>query len=313
MTYSIVARDSQSGCLGVAVQSHFFGVGRLVTWAEAGVGAIATQAFAEVAYGPRGLALLRDGASATQALAELLAADPLPAVRQVAIVDADGQTAAHTGAGCVPAAGHAAIPGVSAQANMMERATVWDVMVDAYQTVRGSFAERMLGALDAAEREGGDIRGQQSAALLIVGPQRSASPWEEMRVDVRVDDHSQPLAELRRLVAYHDAYARLAQALFVPGAVIGDYDLGEPELDRALADLEDAQRVLGANPEPTFWRGALLARAGRTHEARAAFAQAAAQRPALAEFARRLPAAGILDADSVAGGSASLAAERAPE
>ncbi len=301
MTYSLVARDPATGALGVAVQSHFFAVGRLVTWAEAGVGAVATQSFVDPGYGPLALGLLREGASASDALAALVARDAQPELRQVAVVDASGRTAAHTGTGCVAEAGARAGDGVSAQANMMERATVPGAMVAAYERADGPFADRLLAALDAAEAEGGDIRGRQSAAILVVAAERTERPWEGVEHDLRVDDHAEPLAELRRLMAYDRAYGLLGAALFQPGRVTGEYALDDAGLEAALADLDAAQRTLGANVEPTFWRGVLLGRAGRVAEARAAFEQAARGRPQLLAFARRLPAAGLVGEEVVAG------------
>jgi uncharacterized Ntn-hydrolase superfamily protein len=301
VTYSVVARDPATGSLGVAVQSHFFSVGSLVTWAETGVGAVATQSFADPGYGPLALDLLREGATAREALDRLVSADAVPEVRQVAVVDGRGETAAHTGSGCVAEAGHRAASGVSVQANMMERATVCDAMIEAYEGAGGPFVGRLMAALDAAEAEGGDIRGRQSAAILVVGPQRSERPWEGVQLNLRVDDHPEPLAELRRLVEYHGAYAALGVALFQPGRVIGEYALDDAGLEAALADLDGAQHVLGDNPEPTFWRGVLLGKAGRAEEARAAFRRAAQARPQLIEFAARLPAAGLADAAVVQG------------
>lgn len=301
MTYSLVARDPDAGSLGVAVQSHFFSVGSLVTWAEAGVGAVATQSFADPGYGPLALDLLRDGVPAADALAQLVAADAVRESRQVGVVDSTGAAAAHTGSGCVAEAGHRAIAGVSAQANMMERPTVVDAMIDAYQATSGPLADRLLAALDAAEAEGGDIRGRQSAAILVVGPDRSERPWEGVQVDLRVDDHPEPLAELRRLAGLQKAYALLGAALFQAGGVIGEFDLDVGALDAALADLDDAQVRLGDNPEATFWRGVLLARAGRPADAEAAFRAAAVGRPQLLEFAGRLPAAGLAPREAVDG------------
>lgn len=295
MTYSIVARDQETGALGVAVQSHFFGVGRLVTWAEPGVGAAATQSFVEVAYGPRGLELMRSGQSAPQALESLVARDTDAAIRQVAMVDAEGRVGSYTGQRCVPAAGSRRSGQACALGNMLAGPSCWEAMIDAFERASGELGERLLAALDAAEAEGGDIRGQQSAALLVVSGKRSESPWEEVLVDVRVDDHERPLDELRRLSAYDRAYRMLGGALFTTGVLTGTVQ--GAQIEEALRDLTAAQQVLGTNPEPTVWRGVLLARADRKKEAREDFEWAVRQRPQLAEFLRRLPAAGLLADD----------------
>lgn len=296
MTYSLVARDTETGALGVAVQSHFFAVGALVPWAEAGVGAVATQSFTEVAYGPGALELLRTGVSASDALHRLLAQDPLPDARQVGIVDAQGRAASHTGSSCIAAAGHHREEGLSTQANMMRQGTVCAAMAAEYRRAGPAFSDRLLAALHAAEAEGGDIRGRQSAAMLIVAGQPTARSWDGVLLDVRVDDDPDPLAELARLVARHNAYERLGQALFRAGAVIGEYRLSEAELDRTLAELERAQEALPDNPEPDFWRAVVLARGGRLVQAREALEEAARVNPDLREFIRRLPDAGLLSA-----------------
>ena len=296
MTYSLVARDEETGALGVIVQSHFFGVGSLVTWAEAGVGAVATQSFASPAYGPLGLRLLREGASAPDALAQLVEEDELRDVRQVGVVDSGGATAAHTGAQCVPDAGQRTERGVAAQANMMARPTVWDAMIDGYEAAGGPFVDRMLAAVDAAEREGGDLRGRQSAALLVVGAERSDRPWEQVIVDLRVDDHPEPIAELRRLVNQQRAFTLIGEALFTPGAVIGEFTLDERQVEHVAQDLSRAQEILGENPEPTVWRGVVLARAGRHEDARRAFELAAERNPQLREFVKRLARARFVPA-----------------
>ncbi|HWQ29053.1 MAG TPA: DUF1028 domain-containing protein, partial [Dehalococcoidia bacterium] len=199
-TYSIVARDPATGALGVAVQSHYFSVGSIVSWAEAGVGAVATQSIANVDYGPRGLALMREGLSASQALSALLENDPGRDVRQVAMVDARGGVAAHTGTRCIPAAGHLSGDGFSVQANLMANDSVWPAMRDAFERSDGELADRLLAALEAAQNAGGDIRGQQSAALLVVSGERSHEPWRGRLFDLRVEDHPEPVAELKRLV-----------------------------------------------------------------------------------------------------------------
>ncbi len=200
MTYSIVARDPETGNLGVAVQSHWFSVGTVVTWAESGVGAIATQAFAEPAYGPRGLALMRLGVDPATALAALTGADPDRSRRQVALVDTGGRVAVHTGYQCIEAAGHVTAEGVSCQANMMRGPSVWPAMLEAYHESRGDLADRLMAALDAAEAAGGDLRGRQSAAMLVVNATSSGQPWRDRIVDLRVDDAADPLSELRRLL-----------------------------------------------------------------------------------------------------------------
>jgi uncharacterized Ntn-hydrolase superfamily protein len=208
-TYSIVARDPQTGELGVAVQSHWFSVGPLVPWAMPGVGAVATQANVRVAYGPEALQLLAGGASAEQALSELLSKDSGAHGRQVAIVDARGGVAAHTGAACMAFAGHVSGDQVSCQANIMASDVVWGRMHQAFSEAPGSLAERLLAALDAGEAAGGDIRGRQSAAITVVPA--AGAPWETT-VSLRVEDHAEPLIELRRLMRLHDAYVLAGRA-----------------------------------------------------------------------------------------------------
>jgi uncharacterized Ntn-hydrolase superfamily protein len=299
MTYSIVARDRETGALGIGVQSHYFGAGRVVPWAEAGVGAVATQSVVEVSYGPKGLDLMRAGATASDALAQLVAADPLAVVRQVAMVDAAGATATHTGAGCVAQAGDRATDQVTAQANMMERATVWDAMISAYQGAVGQdLAGRILAALEAAEAEGGDVRGKQSAAILVVSGERSDTPWDERLVDLRVDDSDAPLPELRRLVELNRAFARMSGVLFSGLPFAPEIDPSAPELEHALAELTAVQAAVGDNREPTIWAAVLLAKAGRADEARKQLAFATETNARWTTFLAALPAAGVLPPDS---------------
>ena len=214
MTYSIVARDAETGELGVAVQTRAFSVGRTVPWAQPGVGAIATQAFSERSYGPLGLKLLQAGRTPERALLALVAADEHGEVRQVGIVDAEGRVAAHTGESCIPECGHSVGDGFAVQANMMRSAEVWPAMAEAYTSAGGAdgdltLARRLLAALDAAEAAGGDFRGRQSAALLVVAGERSTAPWDGRVSDLRVEDHPEPLGELRRLLDLEEAYRRL--------------------------------------------------------------------------------------------------------
>jgi uncharacterized Ntn-hydrolase superfamily protein len=208
-TYSIVARDALTGELGVAVQSHWFGVGGVVAWARPGVGAVATQSVAEVAHGPNALDHLREGLDAQSALAAVLRDDGLARYRQLGVVDAEGGVAAHTGEGCIAHAAHDAGEAFTCQANMMATATVPGAMAEAYRAHDGDLADRMLAALDAAQDAGGDVRGSQSAALLLVPAAGEA--WRT-RFDVRVEDHDSPLAELRRLLRLARAYEMAGQA-----------------------------------------------------------------------------------------------------
>jgi uncharacterized Ntn-hydrolase superfamily protein len=223
MTYSIVARDSDTGELGVAVQSHWFSVGPIVPWARPGVGVVATQASAEVAYGPRALDLLERGMSARGALKRLLAEDPLAPSRQVAIVDAHGEVAAHTGDACMAFAGDVQGEGVSCQANIMANAEVWPAMLEAYTGAAGSLSARLLAALDAAEATGGDLRGRQSAAILVVPA--AGDPWATVMA-LRVEDHPDPLGELGRLARLDEAYRFAGE---------GDERLAEGRHDEASA------------------------------------------------------------------------------
>ncbi|MGO9960460.1 MAG: DUF1028 domain-containing protein [Solirubrobacteraceae bacterium] len=271
-TYSIVARDIASGELGVAVQSHWFSVGPLVPWARPGVGAVATQANVEVAYGPLTLDLLAAGAGADQALAQLLAQDSGAHGRQVAIVDAHGAVAAHTGEACMPYAGHVIGEHASSQANIMASPTVWTHMLDAFAAASGSLTDRLLDALDAGEAAGGDIRGRQSAAVLVVPAQ--GRPWETT-VSLRVEDHPQPLAELRRLVRLHDAYVLAGQ---------GDALVNEERFAEAAVLYEQAANMAPGNHELRFWSDLGAAQIGKLDEGLAQVREAIAQQPGWAEL-----------------------------
>jgi uncharacterized Ntn-hydrolase superfamily protein len=279
-TYSIVARDAKTGELGVAVQSHWFSVGSMVSWAEAGVGAVATQSFVDPSYGPLGLELMRAGKSAPEALAALLAADAQKDVRQVGMVDAKGRAATFTGRLDIPAAGGQQGDGYVVQANLMEKPTVWPAMARAYESATGDLAARLLAALDAAEAEGGDIRGRQSAALLVVKAQSTGRPWADKTFDLRVEDHPDPLGELRRLVDVQRAYNHM-------GA--GDECVALKDWACAEREYGTAEKMQPGNAEMAFWHAVALASNGRLEAARPLFRKAFAADPRWRELARRLP------------------------
>ena len=257
-TFSIVARDAVTGELGVAVQSHWFSVGSVVPWAEAGVGAVATQSFVDPSYGREGLALMRAGTSAPDALKALIAKDAGRDVRQVAMIDAQGRVDAWTGAKDIPAAGHIVGPSYSVQANLMANANVWPAMSKAFAAATGDLADRMLAALDAAQAAGGDIRGRQSAAIIIVKAKSSGKPWEDRIFDLRVDDAAEPLKELRRLVTLQRAYNHMNA---------GDLAVEKADNAGALREYGAAERQVPGNAEMVYWHAVALVNMTRVDEA----------------------------------------------
>lgn len=275
-TYSIVACDPESGAVGVAVQSHWFAVGPIVPWARTGVGAVATQSIVEPAYGPRVLDLLEAGRSPQEALDELVPADALSDLRQVAVVDTRGRVAVHTGERCIAYAGHDAGPGFCAQANMMASAMVWPAMAQAYERATGPLARRLAAAMHAAEAQGGDARGRQSCAIIVTAAE--GEPWRTA-VDLRVDDHPDPLAELDRLLDLHDAYD-LASA--------GDDLAGEGRHAEAGDRYERASLMAPDNHELLFWAGLAAGQAGDLPTALARVRRAIALQPGWRELLDRL-------------------------
>lgn len=257
-TYSIVARNPDTGEMGVAVQSHWFSVGSLVAWAESGVGVVATQSFIDVKYGASGLELMRTGWDAEQTLRALLEADPHPEVRQVAMIDSAGKVVAHTGKLCIQHAGHLVGDNVSVQANLMLNDGVLPAMMTAYKNSSGSLAERLLRALEAAQSVGGDIRGKQSAAILVVRGQNTGQPWNDRLVDLNVEDNPNPLKELRRLLTLHEAYEHMDQ---------GDLAIEQHDMEKARMEYGAAQTLCPDNLEMKFWYAIALVNAGKIDEA----------------------------------------------
>jgi uncharacterized Ntn-hydrolase superfamily protein len=289
-TFSIVARDPATGDMGVAVQSHWFAVGSNVTWAEAGVGAVATQSFIEPSYGYKGLELMRAGVAAPDALKRLLASDPQREVRQVAMIDAQGRVDAFSGTLDIKDAGHRVGAQFSVQANMMANARVWPAMAAAFEASRGDLADRMLAALEAAQAAGGDIRGKQSAAILIVKAKSTGRPWvgADRVFDLRVDDHPEPIGELKRLVRLQRAYGHANR---------GDELVSEKRIDEALKEYTAAGELAPEILELPFWQAVTLVVVGREAEAAPIFRRVFAKEPYWADLVPRLPAAAQLPDD----------------
>ncbi len=287
-TYSIVARDPDTGELGAAVQSHWFSVGSIVIWAEPGVGAVATQSFAEPSYGPLGLQLMRTGKTASQALTALLAADEHEEVRQVGMVDALGRVANHTGRNSIAEYCNITGENFAVQANMMWKPGVCAAMANAFQNGSGDLAERLMLALEAAQGKGGDVRGKQSAALLVVSGDISQPAWGGREFELRIEDHATPLQELRRLLTMARAY-RLMNA--------GDEYMTNGDMERAVTAYSGAEALVPDSHEMVFWHAATLAAAGEVDQSLPLFKKAFAAWPLWRELVQRLPAAGLMPDD----------------
>ena len=257
-TYSIVAVDSATGEIGAAVQSHWFSVGSNVIWAEAGVGAVATQSFINPGYGPQGLELLKQGNTPEEALKIMVSKDDGREFRQIALIDAEGNSIAHTGANCIKEAGHAYGKYFSVQANLMLKSTVWTAMGSSFQKTQGPLAERLVAALEAAENEGGDIRGRQSAALLVVRAGSTGKIWEDRLVDLRVEDHPEPVTEIKRLLKVHRAYEHMNA---------GDVAVERGDEAVALREYAAAEKLQPENLEMRYWHAISLVNIGKLDEA----------------------------------------------
>jgi len=262
-TYSIVAYDSATGQFGAAVQSHWFKVADVI-WVEAGVGAVATQSLTLLSYGPLGLEMMKNGKTAQLALEGLLASDPNNAVRQVAMIDTKGNVATHTGDKCIAEAGHRIGKNYSVQANLMEKNTVWDAMSVAFENTEGDLAEKMMAALEAAQKEGGDIRGMQSAAMVVVSGEPSGMSYYDRIVDIRVDDSPEPLVDLRRLLDVTRAYDHMNK---------GDEYIAEEKYYEANLEYAKAAVLAPGNPEILFWHAVTLVTAGEIELALPIFKQ----------------------------------------
>lgn len=288
-TYSIVAIDTVTGDMAVGVQSHWFSVGSTVSWGEAGVGVIATQSFVNKSFGPRGLQLLKEGKTAQEALDILISSDVGKNVRQVAILDRQGRIAAFTGDDCITYAGHQIGSNYSAQANMMKNDGVWKAMSKAFERYNGlRLPERVVRALQAAQDTGGDIRGSQSAALLVVSGNKDTPKWEDPMIDLRVDDSPQPLIELERLLNVYRAYEHMNK---------GDLALEKNDMSRALEEYNAAMEMYPNNLEMQYWTAVTLANNNQLDKAIPMFKRVFEVGPDWKELTRRIAKGGILAVD----------------
>jgi uncharacterized Ntn-hydrolase superfamily protein len=291
-TFSIVARDPETGEMGVAVQSHWFSVGTSVSWAEAGVGAVATQSFTNKSFGIRGLNLLRSGLTAQEALDSLLKNDEGRDVRQVAIIDNKGNVATHTGKSCIDYASHIRGNNFSVQSNMMLTDKVPAAMADAFEKSKGrSLADRLIIALEAGQKAGGDIRGKQSAAIIIVPGKSQGKPWEERTVDLRVDDNPEPIKELRRLYNVQIAYQHMNN---------GDLAVEKNDMSTAMNEYNAAMKMFPQNLEMQYWTAITLANNKQVDKAIPILKKVFGQNSNWRELTKRLPKVNLLtvsDAD----------------
>ena len=284
-TYSIVAYDEKTGELGVAVQSHWFSVGSVVPWAKAGVGAVATQSFVKVEYGPNGLELMEKGLTAQETLDSLVSQDTGSAVRQVGMVDVNGVVAVHTGEKCIEFAGHKTGKNFTVQANIMASPAVWPLMAMTFEQTEGDLAERMMVALEAAQAEWGDLRGKQSASMLIVSGTPTGVSWKDVVLDLRVEDHPEPLKQLRRLIRINRAY-RHANA--------GDLYMETGKVESALVEYGLSSKLYPENPELKYWAAVTLVGEGRIEEALPMFGEVFRRAPELKIMTPRIISSGLL-------------------
>ena len=287
-TYSILAVDREAGEIGVAVQSPWFSVGTTVPWAEAGIGAVATQSFANLSFGPRGLELLRRGKSPGQVVEDLLRSDPAREMRQLAVIDRQGNAAAYTGSRCIAEAGHLIGENFSVQANLMTSAEVWPAMAQSFRQSSGPLAERLIKALEAAQERGGDLRGKQSAAILVVRAEPTGETWRDRLIDLRVEDNEHPLEELDRLLRVFRAYEHMNR---------GDEALEAEDGQGALREYGEARRLYPHSQEIRFWSAATLVNAGKLEQALPVFTDLFSAHPNWGTLLERIYGLGLLKTD----------------
>ena len=287
-TFSIVARDPQTGEMGVAVQSHWFSVGSIVAWGEAGVGVVATQSFVNPSFGTRGLDLLKKGMTAQEVVELLISTDEGREMRQLAIVDSKGNSFAYTGSKCISEAGHFVGDGYSVQANMMLNNTVWNAMSKAFENTHGPLAERLVAALEAAQIEGGDNRGKQSACILVVKGKATGNLWEDRQIDLRVEDNLNPVNEIKRLLNIYRAYEHMNK---------GDLAVEKNDMKLAMDEYNAAMKMFPDNFEMKYWTAVTLANTGELEKSLPMFKEIFAEDKNWKELTKRLKPVGLLTVD----------------
>ena len=286
-TFSIVARDRVTGEMAVGVQSHWFSVGTAVSWGEAGVGVVATQSFVNKSYGIKGLNLMKQGKTAPEALKELLAQDEGREVRQVAMIDKNGNVNSFTGKNCIDFAGNLVGSNYAVQSNMMLTDKVNAAMSKAFEKSAGKpLAERVLMSLQAAQAVGGDIRGKQSAAILVVAGKSNGQPWNERIIDLRVDDHAAPLQELDRLLRLFRAYEHMDK---------GDLAIEKNNMTGAMEAYGAAMKMFPNNLEMQYWTAITLANNKKVKEASLLLQKIYKQDRNWRELTKRLPKVNLLN------------------
>ena len=290
-TFSIVARDAETGKMGVAVQSHWFSVGSLVAWGEAGVGVVATQSFVNPSFGQRGLELLMKGMTAQGVVDLLISTDEGRDIRQLAIVDAKGNSASYTGVKCISEAGNIVGDNYSVQANMMLNNTVWGAMSKAFENSKGPLAERLIAALEAAQQEGGDIRGKQSACLLVVNGVATGNLWEDRLIDLRVEDNSNPIQEIKRLLKVYRAYEHMNK---------GDLAVEKNDMKLAMDEYNAAMKMFPENLEMKYWTAVSLANTVGVEKSLPMFKEIFQLDKNWKELTKRLVPVGLLTVDESA-------------
>jgi uncharacterized Ntn-hydrolase superfamily protein len=287
-TFSIVAFDPITKDLGVAVQSRYFSVGSVVPWAESGVGAIATQSFVNVSYGPRGLELLKEGLNVEDVIGRLTRDDEGKEFRQLGIIDSKGNASAFTGWRCLEWAGSIVGKNYTAQGNILAGEDVVKGMSQKFESTKGELADKLVAALEGGQEGGGDARGRQSAALLVVRKNVGRAGYGDRYIDLRVEDHPEPIAELKRLLVMHRVYRLIDD---------GEEKMATGDPEGGLSMIKEAVSLGPSIDDAHIDLGVIYLKLGKRDEALKAFGQALKLNPRMKTMIKQLPGAGLMEKD----------------